>query len=170
MPVKHAIWKVGSPPQRLSEVSLETEQVLEDMIVFGSTNPVRRLDGYWSARGNWSRWTNRSPGHRTGRNARANRGKSIADATRGPRTSSRLRWVGGRAQDQKRHFRDFYYSITNFHFNSLRQSRFERAWNAGAAFKYRLHAVARGYSLPVQDLDRKSPPPPEILLRSFLVA
>jgi RecB family endonuclease NucS len=33
MPVKHAIWKVGSPPQRLSEVSLETEQVLEDMIV-----------------------------------------------------------------------------------------------------------------------------------------
>src|SRR6516225_10589241 len=74
MPVKHAIWKVGSPPQRLSEVSLETEQVLKDMIVFGSTNHVRRLDAYWSARGNWSRWTNRSPGHRTGLNARANRG------------------------------------------------------------------------------------------------
>jgi hypothetical protein len=33
MPVKHAIWKVESPPRRLSEVSLETEQVLEDMIV-----------------------------------------------------------------------------------------------------------------------------------------
>ena len=33
MPVKHAIWKVGKEPQRLSEVSLGTEQVLEDMIV-----------------------------------------------------------------------------------------------------------------------------------------
>jgi hypothetical protein len=33
MPVEHAIWKVGKEPQRLLEVSLGTEQVLEDMIV-----------------------------------------------------------------------------------------------------------------------------------------
>jgi hypothetical protein len=33
MPINHAIWKVGSPPQRLQEGSLATEQMLEDMIV-----------------------------------------------------------------------------------------------------------------------------------------
>jgi RecB family endonuclease NucS len=33
MPIKHAIWKVGKPAQELVEVSLATEQILEDMIV-----------------------------------------------------------------------------------------------------------------------------------------
>jgi hypothetical protein len=33
MPIKHAIWKVGKQPERLPESSLETEQVLEEMIL-----------------------------------------------------------------------------------------------------------------------------------------
>jgi hypothetical protein len=33
MPIKHAIWKIGRPAQRLSEVTLATEQTLEQMIV-----------------------------------------------------------------------------------------------------------------------------------------
>ena len=33
MPIKHAVWKVGSVPQLLTEVSLESEALLEQMIV-----------------------------------------------------------------------------------------------------------------------------------------
>lgn len=33
MPIRHAIWKVGDTPQLLSEVSLESEALLEQMIV-----------------------------------------------------------------------------------------------------------------------------------------
>lgn len=33
MPVRHAIWTIGSEPKPLSEAVIETEQLLEDMIV-----------------------------------------------------------------------------------------------------------------------------------------
>src|SRR5271170_5970924 len=33
MPIRHAIWRVGSPPFALAESSLAREQLLEDMIV-----------------------------------------------------------------------------------------------------------------------------------------
>src|SRR4051812_41225655 len=32
MPIRHAIWKVGTQPQPLTESSLGKEQILEDMI------------------------------------------------------------------------------------------------------------------------------------------
>ena len=33
MPINHAVWKVGSEPQPLVEVSLQGEDLLEQMIV-----------------------------------------------------------------------------------------------------------------------------------------
>ena len=43
MPINHAVWKVGSNPQALTEVSLESEALLERMIV---ANPSI-LSSYW---------------------------------------------------------------------------------------------------------------------------
>jgi hypothetical protein len=45
MPIKHAIWKVGKPAERLSEVFLATEQILEEMIV----SDPRILSDEWMA-------------------------------------------------------------------------------------------------------------------------
>jgi hypothetical protein len=33
MPIKHTIWKIGKSPEPLNEISMASEQQLEDMIV-----------------------------------------------------------------------------------------------------------------------------------------
>ena len=38
MPIHHSIWRVAKPPSRLSETTLSSEQLLEDMIVASRWN------------------------------------------------------------------------------------------------------------------------------------